>query len=660
MASAWRIVGTPILLLGCESEPSDRAGAALPPPEAAPIASVNAEYTAPPNCAAPVHVFENGERAGAVCEDQLSAKGLTVIDLSDDWTPKLFAPEGDDPGPAYRKTMIALADEKLGDGPEWDRARSDRFLELYGIFPTVRVMAARLGDEARHRCHDGVDDIALERPMRDIDPWSDRDRQRSEALRLKQVERILEAERKKRGVESVEALRGEPKLQRTFEERERVGKRPRAIAAMQAHLRCEGLITQKHIYEGSFDIPTSDALKAFQRKHMIVSFSLDEETRAMLATDTRELDFRGLLRVLRERVIDATGLIEDGSAAGVQGEVVGRVLDSKAFRSPGVPDGIEAAPDRISLATDAAARALGWTDPDRAAAFFRELGSNGTAKLKIAVKLPPPPPYHAAQMDLRAVIDRGDVWYDSPFTKRGGARAQPVERRPSLVLYAKHDDREIALVRWATTIGGWKPERIRPKEIMLTYKMSPPGKRLWRELYAAPAWVPPESTPKRDLVRARFDGSYVAKSDLFGPGYASAYGLTALVHHQRPRASAAAGDEGIRTHGSVSYGSIEHGYSHGCHRLFNHQAIRLTSFLLSHRKYKRLGPDVLGYHRRFDWQGKDIDLAVESRGYRFRLEPPIEVDVLPGRIMGERLTPAPDQELPESMRKLFRQELFED
>jgi len=227
-------------------------------------------------------------------------------------------------------------------------------------------------------------------------------------------------------------------------------------------------------------------------------------------------------------------------------------------------------------------------------------------------------------------------------------------------LYAKQGGADLALVRWPTTIGGWKPERTRPKEIVLAYKMSPPGKRLWRELLAAPAWIPPESTPKRDLVRSRGDGSWTTKTDLFGPGYASAYGLTALVHHQRPRIGAAAGDEGIRTHGSVSYSSILSGTSHGCHRLFNHQALRLSSFLLAHRRHERVGPDVLGYHRRFEWQGKKLDLAFESRGYRFELDPPVEVDVLPGRIMSDTLAPAAPQPLPETMRKLFRQELLED
>ena len=658
-------MGAPILLSGCDSQGD--AARHLDDVFVIPQPTVVASTTPPrpppplPDCSAPVDVYEHGARVGAVCEGQAEAAGLTVVDLSDDWVPRLFARHGEDPGPAYRETLVALANERLGEGPAWDRPRSDKFFELYGVFPSLRVLAGRLGDEPRHECHDKVDDSPLERPMRDIDPWADRDRQRAEAARLVQVERLLEAERRRRDAPRVEDLRADPKLGPLFDEQDRVGRRPRAVLAMQEHLRCDGLLLSKRGYRGSFDNATTDALRAFQRKHMIVSHALDEETRAILATDSRELDFRGLLRALRERVVDATGLIEDGSAAGEEGEVVARVLDSSAFRVRiDAPTTIAGAPDHVARATDAAARALGWVDAASALEFFRGLGPDATGHLKVALRLPSPPAYHGPRMELRAEIDRGDVWYDQPFTKRGGERAQPVQRRPSLTLYAKDGDREVALLRWPTTIGGWKPERIRPKEIMLSYKLSPPGKRLWREIYAAPAWVPPESTPKRDLVRARYDGSFTTKADLFGPGYASAYGLTALIHHQRPRASAAAADEGIRTHGSASYDSILRGYSHGCHRLFNHQALRLSSFLLAHREHDRLGPDVLGYHRRFDWKGERLDVAIESRGYRFTLDPPVEVEVLPGRILGEARTPAPPLALPERMRKLFRQELLED
>src|SRR5690606_30065574 len=115
-----------------------------------------------------------------------------------------------------------------------------------------------------------------------------------------------------------------------------------------------------------------------------------------------------------------------------------------------------AAPDLIGAATDVAARALGWISPAAAQAFLQA----ETRPARVAVKLPEPPAYHGEHMTLRMVIDRGDVWFDFPFAKTGARYLQPVERRPSVVLYAEHEGKDIPLVRWPTTIGGWQPEQM--------------------------------------------------------------------------------------------------------------------------------------------------------------------------------------------------------
>ena len=130
---------------------------------------------------------------------------------------------------------------------------------------------------------------------------------------------------------------------------------------------------------------TVEGLKVYQRLQMLAdSGSVDLETRTALLGDSREHDFRALLRVLRERVVDATGLLEDGSALGVQGQVQGRVLDSAEFQPLAVPAAsgrparparrrarrrgarakITPAPDLIAAATHAASQALGWTSPE--------------------------------------------------------------------------------------------------------------------------------------------------------------------------------------------------------------------------------------------------------------------------------------------------------
>jgi hypothetical protein len=192
-------------------------------------------------------------------------------------------------------------------------------------------------------------------------------------------------------------------------------------------------------------------------------------------------------------------------------------------------------------------------------------------------------------------------------------------------------------VRWATTIGGWQRERLAPGLEELRYKPSPAGHFVWRELIAAPAWFPPLTTPDKDLVRLLPSGRWTANDRALGPGYASAYGLVALLHQRAaPPGGPPWTDANVRTHGSGNYRSILRGSSHGCHRLFNHLAIRLGSFLLAHRDVERLGQSAEEYTRIVRWRGRAFRLHVPSRGYRFELSPPIDVEVLPGRPVRSR------------------------
>lgn len=659
-----------IVSLGC-SRPAPASRSESPAPGPPIPTAIEAEPPAPREvelCDRAIPVYEGGRQVRTACADELGAQGLTVVDLSNNFAPHLWeeAPELGAKGRVpFRDTLIALENDKLGAGPEFDRARQDKYLELYGIFPSPSVVRARLLDDERHRCHEAVDDALLEQLGRALDPWRELPTQRSEKAFAKTLGAKLEAARQHAGVRTIDELRGDPNLKTTFAQWDRVGVAVGAVRAAQRHLRCERILGPRSGEEGVIDYATSDALKTFQRKHMIVSWQLDLETRDALHTSSREMDFRALLRSLRERVVDASGLIEDGTARGEPGEVVGRVLDTEAFRALASRGPLEGgAPDLVAAATDAAAKALGWTSPEAARAFFEAADPAQLANLVVAVKLPAPPRWHSHEMALRAEIDRGDVWYDFPFTKHGDPKGQEVARRPTLVLYAKDGDRDVALVRWPTTIGGWKPEKTGKRKVQLAYKESPEGPRVWRDLVVAPAWIPPESAPRRDLVRPRPGGGWATRDDLFGPGYASAYGLVMLIHHRVGQIKGAKDpffDQGIRSHGSVSYDTIHHGTSHGCHRLFNHQAIRLAEFLLAHRKSVRRGPIEVGYGRSFAWEGKPMKLAFDSRGYRFELDPPVPVEVLRGRVMGKHAGPILEpQDLPESMADRFKQEMFED
>lgn len=654
--AVWLGLGAP----GCEAErpPADETRA--PGPQAAVISAEPTPKAAPPErehpCSTWLEHYSGGQLEGKVCADDVARLGLTAIDLSRDWVPRTFRGGDGGPPPRYASSLVALADERFGDGPEWDRARRDRYFELYGIFPTLRVIQARLLDEARHACRDAVADDALEELRWPTDPWRPLSRQRADRQHVTALHRQLEAERQRRKVDRIEDLGEDSRWALVLEQYRRLSTTSDAILAMQQHLECEGLLASR-AERRVFGPETIDALHTFQRREMLVGWRLDEQTAGALVADSRENDFRALLRALRERVVDATGLIEDGTAAGQRGWVAGRFLDPEAFRPAFAEAPKHAAPDRVSQATDAAAAALGLTDPASAVAFLARYDLE--APLRVAVALPPLPAYHGPQMELRAEIDRGEFSYDFPWTDRGAPLPSKAGRRPSLTLYAKDGERDVALVRWGTTIGGWNAEKTGRRDIEMLYKESPAGARVWRDVIATPVWVPPESTPNRDLLRPRPDGSWALKDDLFGPSYASAYGLVMMVHH-RPGVGGRFYDEGIRTHGSVRYESIMEGASHGCHRLHNFNAVRLSGFLLQHRTHRVTGPIPLGYGRTVEYRGKELTMSFEDRGYKYELDPPVPVEVLAGRPAGEVTSlPSKPKSLPKHLADRFKMEMME-
>jgi hypothetical protein len=591
-------------------------------------------------CGDRVPVFAEGVREGEVCPADAAREGLTVVDLSDGWAPFIFseAPElGDAGSQPYRKAYIALADEQF---EAINESRStEQYLELYGIFPSFRVIRERLDESRRHACHDGVDDRALEALTEDLHPTGRQEKAQRDAIRLSQgLRQRLEREREREGVASIADLASIERLRPVVERYQRGATLVESVSAMQEHLRCDGYLGRGS-RDGVFDGPTLAALRRWQRRHMVISSGvLSAEARRILTLDSREADFHTALRTLRERVVDATGLIEDGSARRAWGTVLGRTIDTEAilFESgqPGLTNG---APDAVSAATEAAAQALGWTSPEALVAFLDGLGEEGTRALRVAVRLPQAPSYHSEHMELRAEIDRGDVYYD-PGNRRHG-----IEHRPILTLYARDGDREVALIRWGTTIGGWQPENTTDGGIGMRYKNSPPGERVWRDVVASPAWLPPASTPDEELYQKR-GADIRPKLGLFGPGYQSAYGLVMMMHHKVLEGTNARGeprlfDEGIRTHGSVTYSSILGGYSHGCHRLYNHLAVRLAGFLLRHRRHVRRGSIPVDYNREVVVEEQTLDIELRTRGYLYELTPPVPVNVLEGSIMGRAQAP---------------------
>ena len=242
-------------------------------------------------------------------------------------------------------------------------------------------------------------------------------------------------------------------------------------------------------------------------------------------------------------------------------------------------------------------------------------------------------------------IDRGDVWYDFPFARpqaparRAEARALP---QPDPVL--PPGGKRIPLARWRTTIGSWRSELHPDGEIYYRYKSSDVGPRIWKQVVAAPVWVPPDSTPAQDLLtRKIFDVRMgpvdVVNTEVMGPGFQSAYGLVMAIHHKVTAGGLF--DNQIRTHGSVDYTSIARRFSHGCHRLVNTRAVRLFGFVLRHRSHLRQGDSVLGIKKLFTVEGRRFGYELTTRGYYYELTPPLPVNVLEGRILGRLESPSP-------------------
>ena len=521
-------------------------------------------------------ILELGVVVGAICP--AAAAGLTIVELGDAWVPLILQ---DTP---YHPTWVALADERFdveGAGP---RAAADRYLEQWGIQPNFSVLARRLDDAPRHACDALV---------------------RNEALAELRVDlRSSRPRPKKKGADD-------------------------AVNALQGHLVCEGLLAAAQA-DGTFNAATARALSLWQRKEVLPGIPgvLDDEGRTRLLLPSQTRDLLAVLRSLRERVADAAGLIEDGSARAEQATVLGLLLDPPSLRPSRRPPSPRGAPDLIHQATDAAARALGLTESQLdvvgAHAALAATVRGWLLLGSVALRLPAPPAWHSAHMaELTAAVDVGDVnAHGVPVV--GGAR--PVFRVSTVV-----DGEPLPLVVWPTTVGGNQREQLSSGEVIRKNKPSPRGQFVWRWLWAAPVWYPPPTTPDDELVLHSGKG-VVVNDEGVGPGYRSAYGLVMLQHHTMVTTRDGTelfGDTSVRTHGTGTVRSVlAGGVSHGCHRLWPAQALRLGTFLLRHRQHHDAEPALEGYSRRLHVGGTSLTLERRRRGTRTELTPPVPIDVV--------------------------------
>lgn len=623
--------------------PSDERSSSEPTPEPSePAATPTPDEVdaRPPPMHRPIPLYAGGRVVRQVDAATARHDGFMVLDLGESWTPYLFTESDTEEGPrlpnAYRATYLALARGELPRDHHGERAREDKYLELYGIMPTLSLLRSRFQRTRGLAC---IETLDLE-PLRRFDgflAYESREEGRNFARRFRVLSNQVAEIARAQGVSSpdeIDPIRiRDERATRALAEYRRLAPRAFAIRAAQARLECEGYFEGKgeHV-DGGFDWPTHEALAEFERRHRIYGWGyLGRETLEMLRRHPFEGEREAVIRVLTERAMHAAGVIEDGSV-----EATYRGTDGRERQVPNLEARIR------EIVIDA----FGLQTPDSTFAFLESLGELRPDEPRlVAIALPELPEYYAADMDLSIEIDRGDVWYEFPYDERGNERPQPVERRPRLSVFTTWRGQRIRLARFGTTIGGWRSELIDGR-LWWRYKNSPPGPVVWHQIVAAPVWLPPESTPPRDIfVRTGRRGrdAYRPNYHETGPSYASAYGLVAAYHigyREREDGSVRlVGDDGIRTHGSVDYMSIMRRHSHGCHRLHNHIAVRLMSFVLAHRRHTRVGQQTVAFRREVEIEGHRYAMEINQGGYVYQLAAPVRVEVLEGRIRGELMQP---------------------
>ena len=553
--------------------------------------------------------------------------GYTLVDLSDAWTPLIFRDEISDAGEPlpnrYRRVFLGLANDQLdGDGVPLEPGRKN-YLELYGIFPSLSVLRSRFLNSEDSSCHDqeSVDVLSAVETVSYVAPKN----LEKDARKLARVQAELDTALAHEKLATLAELgQAQPTLLPKIELVEKRAAEKLAMAAVERRLTCEGLLsaTSKH-KAGVYDEPMRIAVRQFQHKNMIYEANfLRRQTVDALSRPPLDNDYDGLVRTLRERVISAAGIIEDGTGG--------------TAKHP--------ATDLAGQYTQLALEQLGLSNAQTAVAFFKRHGPDEFSTLRAAIKLPARPEYYSEHMELSIVVDRGDVWYDLPFDAAGNFKLPVRKRYPTLSLMVTHGGKTFPLARWRSTIGGWRAEQATDGYEYFRYKMSDVGPRVIRQVVSGPVWIAPASTPIRTLVKNKTVNGAVTKVvnyDELGPGFLSAYGVVAGYFvtpglNGRPDV-----DNGVRAHGSSDYLSIysPNGFSHGCHRLPNHIAIRLYSFILGHRKHVVAGDQPLGFSRQFLQSQTVYEMRIPSRGYAYYLEPPLPVDVLEGTIKGAQKKP---------------------
>jgi len=585
-----------------------------------------------------VLVVINGDER-IVSASAARAAGYTIVDFRDEWTPIIFEPRLNENQEVilnrYSRTFVGLANDLTdGDGrPLPDDERN--YLEVFGVPPSTGVLRDRFVQDADSACLKEID----YKKIGSLDALTYRNdrKDRHHRAKLRKYKRRIKKALKRAKVESLDALPSVSEdLQKAIDYIDAHEHELDVLSAIEARLTCEGHNHKRYRHKaGKLDHGLRLALRRFQRKHKLFEHTnLRGRTMELLAQSAQENNLLTLRRVMEERVVAATGILEDGSTPQTGKAVT--FLNANGEKTE--------VRNLVKEFTDALMSQLGIDHVEGALAFFQRHPRSDFKWLKVGVKMPEKPEYYSEHMDLKLVIDRGTIWYDFPYTEDGKKRRQRRKKMPKVTLFTRYNGQEIPLVHWPTTIGGWRTELAKNGYVYLKYKESDVGDRVIRKVIAGPTWIAPTSTPLKSLAKRRYINGRrqgVINYKEMGPGHLSAYGLVAGYFVIPGRNGRADHDKGIRAHGSSDYMSImsSRRFSHGCHRMMNHHAVRLYGFLLRHRPHTVEGEQLMNYNRQFLFKDEVYQLRVNSRGFKYQLDPPLPVSVLEGEIEGDAQEP---------------------
>src|SRR4029077_5309486 len=125
-------------------------------------------------------------------------------DLGEEWVPYIFTERTnatDEPIPqSYRTTYLALARGEYPNDHPRVRAKKDRYLELYGILPTVSLLRARFREAAKQDCASKIDLEPLKQYER-IVPYVDNPKARRDSSQFRGIEQRIKQIMAKQGVD---------------------------------------------------------------------------------------------------------------------------------------------------------------------------------------------------------------------------------------------------------------------------------------------------------------------------------------------------------------------------------------------------------------------------------------------------------------------------